>query len=461
MTANLSRRAFLATGGATALALATSPPALAAADAEVDALPYGPLGPPDANGLRLPEGFESRVLAIADRPVEGTRHPWHLFPDGGATFPLDDGGWVYVSNSEHPSAGVGGVGALRFDGDGEVVDAYPILTGTRNNCAGGPTPWGTWLSCEEHDGGRVWECTVEAKGQGKVRPALGTFNHEAVAVHHEQGALYLTEDKPDGRLYRFAPDRWPSLESGRLAVARVADDTVDWLAVPDASAKDAPTRAQVPESTPFNGGEGIWFADDVVYFTTKGDGRVWRLEPGADRLSVLYQPDGDEPVLDGVDNVTVSPAGEVFVCEDHSGEQDLVVVGADGAAGRVLRMTGQPGSELAGVALAPAGDRLYVSSQRGGPKGIGITYEIRGPFRRPKERSASTTAPGAGPATTAAEALGRARGAAGTGGDGDGGGGLGALPVVGGVGALLVAAGAATWRLRTRAGADAGGDQTR
>jgi secreted PhoX family phosphatase len=353
---------------------------------------------------------------------------------------------VYVSNSENPAAGGGGVGALRFDADGEVVDAYRILDGTLRNCAGGPTPWGTWLSCEEHEGGRVWECDPSGEAPAEVRPALGTWNHEAVAVDPEAKVLYLTEDNPEGRFYRFTPDRWPSLDVGSLEVARVVRDEVDWLSVPDPTASSSPTRTQVAESTAFAGGEGVWFADGVVYFTTKGDDRVWRFDPASSRITVLYEPEGSDPVLDGVDNITVSPGGEVLVCEDHAGEQDLVVVGTQGAAGRLMRLTGQPGSELAGAAFAPAGDRLYVSSQRGGPGGIGITYQITGPFTT----AGSSTTNGAGevPSTTAAGKLGEER-AGGRPGEDDGGG-IGPLPIAGGVGLALAAAAAGAWRIRSR-----------
>ena len=120
----------------------------ALADVRVATGPYGSLLPPDANGLMLPEGFTSRVIARAGQPVIPSTYLWHAFPDGGATYPTDDRGWIYVSNSEVPG-GLGGVGAIRFSSDGAIVDAYRICSGTSTNCSGGPTPWNTWLTCEE------------------------------------------------------------------------------------------------------------------------------------------------------------------------------------------------------------------------------------------------------------------------------------------------------------------------
>ncbi len=379
----MKRRDFLRLSGA--LAAGALLPGTAWRDAAAACLPaqagpgpYGPLLDPDENGFMLPAGFRSRVLARAREVVPGTQHSWHVFPDGGATFRVRRG-WVYVSNSE--LVGPVGVGALRFDRDGNIVDAYPILEGTVLNCAGGATPWGTWLSCEEHDEGHVWECDPEGNTPGIKRAALGTFKHEAVAVDRGRRTLYLTEDRSDGRLYRFKPSRWRNLSAGVLEVAIVdPDSSVRWARVPAPNDISTPTRHQVPESTPFRGGEGIVHHRSHIYFTTKSDNRVWDYDAKRKRMSVLYDAALDPGMqLRGVDNIDAARRGDLIVAED-GGNMELVLISPDRVASPLLRIVGQDNSELAGPAFSPRGDRLYVSSQRG--NGFGITYEIQGPFRR-------------------------------------------------------------------------------
>ncbi|HRW36925.1 MAG: DUF839 domain-containing protein [Acidimicrobiales bacterium] len=446
------------------LPLATFAPTAGAQPAEPGASPYGPLADaPDEQGLLLPAGFTSRVIAVAGEPVGATDHRWHAFPDGAACFPADDGGWIYACNSEvtaaHTTEAAGGVGAVRFDAAGEIVDAYPILEGSTANCAGGPTPWGTWLSCEEAlDGkGRVWECDPAGRDEAVAHLAMGLWRREAAAVDPDGEAVYLTEDEPDGLLYRFTPTAYPALDEGRLEAAVVADDgTLSWQEVPDPSAAERPTRQQVPGATTFAGGEGIWHHDGTIVFTTKGDDRVHRIDLAAQTHEVIWDGDPEAlgvegAVLSGVDNITVDPeSGDLFVAED-GGNLELVVISAEGTVAPFLRIVGEghEGSEVTGPCFSPDRTRLYVSSQRGPtPRRLdeiipastltsangGITWEITGPFR--------TT----GPAPTTSSSASEADDAGEPGGGDDG---VDVVPfVVGGVGIAAIVGGALAVRRR-------------
>ncbi len=340
--------------------------------------PYGALLPVDGNGVMLPKGFQSRILAVTGQLVPGTSYVWHPAPDGGAVFPQPDGSWVYTSNSEIPVGG--GAGALRFGADGEVSDGYRILTGTNQNCAGGPTPWGTWLSCEENPFGQVYECAVGQDSQGVVLPALGMFAHEAVAVDDERKQLYLTEDARDGRFYRFTPKAYPDLSAGLLEVMFVDDrGRVSWK--PVANPGQPQSRNRLEGSAVFPGGEGVWFDSDHVYFTNKGDNRVWDLDVVAQRLALLYDAKslGEDAPLTGVDNLVVSQSADIFVAED-GGNLEIVLITPDGVVAPVVRVVGHDFSEICGPAFSPDGSRLYFSSQRG-TDGRGVTFEVAGPFR--------------------------------------------------------------------------------
>ena len=430
----MDRRSFLKSAAVTGGALALGDSfwrRLYASPAHSGESPYGPLSTtPDLNGLLLPEGATARVIARSGLPLGTTGHIWPAFPDGAYCFPKGDAGgsdgWILVVNSENPPAAdfndleevqdlFGGASAVHFDAEGNIESAGWILQGTRTNCAGGPTPWGTWLSCEEYDwsstpfpfgskasekAGRVWECDPTGATPSTVWPLLGSFKHEGAAIDPATGIVYLTEDQGDGLLYRFMPESYSATDAridfglGTLQAAQrhspdaeVSD--VTWHDVGDPEALDTPTRHQVPDATVFDGGEGCWFDSGKVYITTKNDNRVWCLDTTteSDTIKVLYDDDDQDgdPVLTGVDNLIVSPGtGNIYVAED-GGNMEAVVITPTNEVAPVVRATGpQHGvassspiptaSEVTGLAISPDGRRLYFSSQRG--FALGITYEV-------------------------------------------------------------------------------------
>lgn len=449
----------LASGGALGIGRGFLAPAFAA-PAEPGDSPYGPLGDPDHLGLRLPEGFTSRVVQRWYEPTDiGTLTFGTLFPDGAATFPTDDGGWILVSNSENPPPlglpdafgvlglpSLGGVNAIRFGPDGTITGAYPIHDGSRSNCAGGATPWGTWLTCEEHDdpqnpadSGLVIECDPTGERSAVELPALGRFSHENVTVDPVEKRLYLSEDKEDGLFYRFTPTTYPDLTAGLLEAAVVADDgSVTWTEIPDPTCGGGmPCRHQVP-ATAFDGGEGCVYDDGKVFLDTKNDNRIWMFDVAAQTIEILYDKDDlSEPVLTGVDHLIVQPgSGNLVVAEDGGDMQAVMIDRETFSLFPILQVTDPLSvglklfepldvvptvSEISGLAFNPAGDRLYFNSQRGYVGGI--TYEVQGPWLEALQPPPiTTTAP---PTTATPQVLGG-----------------GALPATGGGSMTTVAVGA-------------------
>jgi hypothetical protein len=392
---------------------------------EVKTLTSGSLvGVNDA--VTAPPGFNVRCVARAGlNPLNGTagtpgqsvagQYFWHTASDGGAVFPQPDGGWVYASNCEGTGP-AGGVGALRFDKDGNVTAAYPILTGTNRNCAGGATPWGTWLSCEEASGGAVFECEPLGPATAAVRkPALGLFSHEAVAIDPINHTAYLTEDGTAQRFYRYTSSASDLvvLPNGTTRM-KFENGTLERMEIVGFPNGAAPTDAQARQTrkvnwvagpsngtgtsgTRFNGGEGVWYYEvpeglreipsdgskpvrGVIFFATKGDNRVWAFDIENQLVETIFDNSNSQgTTFDDVDNVTVSPAGDVLVCEDGNPMRIYVIVPNQPA--KLLMQITRGGSEIAGAAFTPDGSRLYFSSQRGpsGPTGQqsdGAVYEM-------------------------------------------------------------------------------------
>jgi secreted PhoX family phosphatase len=450
----LSRRHFLATSSLAFLGLQRYGHA-APADRSVD--PLGPLRIDPAAILDLPEGFTYKVLSRrGERMDDGFKVPGK--PDGMAAFPGPDGKVVLVRNHElalemtglgpfennlrfpesldpgdsyDPGEGgrephLGGTTNLVFDPEtGETVSQFLTLIGSDRNCAGGPMPWGTWITCEEPEDlmtprGRRhgWCFEVKATAEpGLQKPVvlkkLGRFRHEAVALDPATGMLYLTEDRTDGLLYRFVPAKKDDLSEGRLqALAVVGHDSADlrnydpavkwpaegealqarWIDLDqtDAPLDDLRFRGFKAGAARFARGEGIHFTDDGIFICcTDGGparrGQLWRLRPSGtadapDTLDLFLQSTEDDLLTNG-DNLCPGPWGGLVICEDlidpsFARHTHLRGVTQEGRIFTIARNS-KDNTEFAGCCFSPDGKWLFANLQ-----GRGITVAITGPWEK-------------------------------------------------------------------------------
>ena len=245
----------------------------------------------------------------------------------------------------------------------------------------------------------MWECDPAGVLPAVARPALGAFTHEAAAVEPGGRQVYLTEDERDGGFYRFTPTSYPDLSDGLLEVAVVAARRQRDLAArsrtPRPRQRRRPRGSRSPAMTPFAAARasGTTAASSTSRpRATSGSGPTTRAPA---LLEVVFDhalaPDAS---LDAVDNVTVSAAGEIFVCED-GGNMEIGLITPEREVAPFLRFTGPAHpvegefkSEVCGVVFDPSGTRMYCTSQRAHPQsasvpGPGAVYEISGPFTQP------------------------------------------------------------------------------
>ncbi|MET7697808.1 alkaline phosphatase PhoX [Streptomyces sp. NPDC005485] len=415
---SLTRRDFARksaiTGAGVALAgsvgaLATAPNALASTETGIDSaesghghggVGYGPLVPDPKGLLALPAGFSYRVITYSGRTMLESGEFTPSNHDGTATFHGPRGATLLVNNHElkgpragwqypvplteglvYDPAAAGGCTVVEVRHD--KVAEWVGVAGTSTNCAGGSTPWGTWLTGEEtedkagqngmtKDHGYIFEvdpCDRRANQNPKPVKALGRYAHEAAVVDPKRGRIYLTEDAagPNGLLYRWTPPQ--GFEHGHGRLKTLADDAgslqafkcfdsggqfvddlsratkigtvygVDWVDVPDRDAKTVSVRKQFTDGqvTRARKLEGMWWGDGGTYIVSsfareespvQHDGAVWFYDPKRRTLTlkVLLGVNPDPSVdgaFDGPDNITVSPYGGLVIAEDGEGIQHL------------------------------------------------------------------------------------------------------------------------------------------
>ena len=446
----LDRRAFLSLTGAAFGAAPFHALACRAARSDLRPIPgdpapsgidYGPLAPVRDETtrlplLQLPAGFRYRSFGWIGDPLErGLATPG--LHDGMAAFPAGGRRVYLVRNHElragpaiaprpiYDRNGCGGTTTVEFDtARGSVRRAWVSLAGTAVNCAGGPTPWGSWLTCEETvlgpGGGNDFEephgyvFDVPADGRATAEPlrAMGRFVHEAVAVDPDTGIVYETEDQQTAGFYRFLPAEPGNLAAGgRLEMLAIADAPeadlragqrtgdwrrVEWVPIDDPDPADAGPNSVFAQGRAGGGAtfrrlEGIWYGGGRMYVvsTEGGDvrmGQVWEYEPGRERLRLLFESPGPD-VLDMPDNLCVSPRGGIVLCEDGRDGNFLRGLRTDGRifpfARNTVVLDGRPNgisgdfrsSEFAGATFSPDGRWLFVNVQI-----PGVTIAITGPW---------------------------------------------------------------------------------
>jgi secreted PhoX family phosphatase len=297
---------------------------------------------------------------------------------------------------------MGGTTGIVVGSDRIKIEDYVTSSGTQRNCAGGATPWGSWLTCEEirnTDHGYVFEVMPDDPENDLSKTpirAMGSFRHEAAGVDPATGIVYLTED--DSRvsfLYRYVPDDPSPVpgalhKGGKLQVMTLEQGTFNTdLANPGqkfgvvwrhVNPEEPHEAAEELGAARFKRLEGAYFAGGAFWFddTEGGEerlGQIFRYLPDTDTLELFYE--GTKPKkMHNPDNVVVTPWGDLWFAENGGGSDRIMGITPEGQvyafASNRLNI-----SELAGPCFSPDGQTFFVNIQD-----PGVTLAIWGPFVR-------------------------------------------------------------------------------
>jgi uncharacterized protein len=422
---SLNRRDFLKVGGMSTLALTLGTTGLlsvggqattfAAGKADHPTSGFGGYGPlvPDPKGiLDLPKGFHYKIISReGDLMTDGTKIPGAF--DGMAAFEGPNHTTILVRNHElgagpafgnnpYDANAQGGTTAIVVGANREVIKEYVTSSGTIRNCAGGATPWGTWLTCEENRStghGYVFEVDPKQPENDMSKTPIkemGRFAHEACAIDPATGYVYLTEDASPSYLYRFIPNdlsqKPGALQKGGTLYAAAIEAVTDpaasnfktgqtfkivWKEVDPHWCRE---EAAAKNCIKFSRLEGAFFQEGVFWFddTSAGEkklGRVYRYIPHTNTLELFYEGN-DAREMEYPDNICMTPWGDLWFVEDGAGDDRLMGITPEGKV-YPFAHNRQSNSELAGPTFSPDGNTLFVNIQEPGQ-----TFAIWGPFQR-------------------------------------------------------------------------------
>lgn len=331
------------------------------------------------HGIYLSHGLKSRLIATTGIPViyandQLSRESFHENPDGAAVIvdPNNSGDYVYVSNSEVPNK-KGGVGAIRFNKDGNVLDYRMVLKHTTDNCSGGVTPWNTWLSCEENKGtsggGHIYE--VDPFGNYPANKTLmggeEGGNFETITVdntNQSRPIFFISNDNKKGEVRRFVPDS-EIVIAGNTSDILTNPGTMHYLVLDpknltftwSENLRDGKTSA----FQSFQNVEGIDYRHEHLYFVSKRQEEMFIL----DLVEMTYEV---EPTgygyFDGrpdqiIRYMNEPTKHELFFTEEGGRNGGVHARDKDGKYITILEGDGV--SETAGLAFSPDNLRMYIA----------------------------------------------------------------------------------------------------